>query len=91
MFGLLLVVCLFSASVIAQPFPNTLLWLDADDASTVNVTGATVSAWRDKSSNSFVAQANAAARPTFLLGGSLNGRNAISFASSSLHLGNPAR
>jgi len=53
------------------------LWLDASDASTITLNGATVSEWRDKSGNArHLSEATANNQPTM---STLNGRGAISF------------
>ena len=55
------------------------LWLDAADASTITLSGSTVSQWSDKSGNGFhVTQATASAQPTYSAA-SLNGLNTLSF------------
>lgn len=58
------------------------LWLDAQDAATITITGSGVSQWDDKSGNSNdVAQATDADRPTEV---TVNGKNAIFFDDSDL-------
>lgn len=58
------------------------LWLDAQDAGTITVTGSGVSSWTDKSGNSNdVGQATDADRPTQ---STVNGKNGITFAASDL-------
>ena len=53
------------------------LWLDASDASTITLNGATVSQWRDKSGNArHLSEATANNQPTM---STLNGRGALSF------------
>lgn len=60
----------------------TALWLDAADASTITLNGATVSQWADKSGNGRnAAQATAASQPTYTLNG-LNSKPSINFDGS---------
>lgn len=55
------------------------LWLDADDASTITLNGATVSQWRDKSGNSrHVSQGTPSLQPAYLAA-NLNGKAGIDF------------
>ena len=54
------------------------LWLDASDSSTVTLNGSTVSEWRSKSGTIAVAQATAAAQPTFT-SNYYNGLSALTF------------
>jgi hypothetical protein len=49
---------------------NLALWLDADDASTITLNGATVAQWDDKSGNNFnFANATASGQPAYLATG----------------------
>lgn len=58
---------------------TTQIWLDADDASTITLTGGFISQWNDKSGNNrHATQSTAASRPT-LTSGDLNGRNVVTF------------
>lgn len=69
--------------------PNTLgsslaLWLDAEDSASVILNGSTVSQWSDKSGNGRNAiQGTAANQPTYLLS-AINGKPALSFATSNM-------
>ena len=56
---------------------NLAAWFDADDASTITLTGSNVSEWRDKSGNGrHATQATAARQPAYTTN-SLNGRPAL--------------
>jgi len=58
---------------------NTALWLDAADASTVTVSGGTVSQWNDKSGNArHATQSTVGNRPTYT-SAALNGKNVLTF------------
>ncbi len=55
------------------------LWLDADDATTITLNGATVSEWRDKSGNArHATQITAASQPT-RTAAALNGKPVLTF------------
>lgn len=55
------------------------LWFDAADASTVTLSGSSVTSWADKSGNGFsVSQGSAVKQPTYLTANQ-NGLNTISF------------
>lgn len=59
--------------------PNLITWLDADDLSTITLSGSDVSDWNDKSgSANHVTQATSARRPT-RVANSQNGRAALDF------------
>jgi hypothetical protein len=59
--------------------PSLALWLDAEDASTITLNGATVSQWDDKSGNgNHVSNATAATQPAYLTTG-WNGKPTVSF------------
>ena len=60
---------------------TTSLWLDAADASTFTLTGASVNQWADKSGNSRHAAPAVAAKPT-LTANALNSLSGVSFAST---------
>lgn len=64
----------FSPSMI----PNTLLWFDASDTSTLSNTGSTVNSWRSKGSFIGTAASNAGTATTGLL--TLNGKNVVTIA-----------
>lgn len=67
----------------AQFGSNLALWLDANDASTISLSGSAVSQWRDKSGNGrHVAQAVTANQPTYQATG-FNGRPTVSFNGNS--------
>jgi hypothetical protein len=58
----------------AELGPDLVLWLDADDASTITLNGSTVSQWADKSSNGYsVSNGTAATQPDYLATG-FNGK-----------------
>lgn len=58
------------------------LWLDAEDAASITLNGATVSQWNDKSGNGrHVSQAAAANQPTYIASG-LNGLPIVDFVLS---------
>lgn len=66
---------------------QTALWLDAADANTITLNGATVSQWTDKSGNGRNAtQATAASQPTYNATGIL-GKPALSFDGANDSLG----
>lgn len=59
--------------------PNLITWLDADDSSTITLSGSNVTDWNDKSgSGNHVTQATSTRRPT-LVTNSQNGRAALDF------------
>jgi hypothetical protein len=64
----------FSPSMI----PNTLLWFDASDTSTISNTGSTVNSWRSKGSFIGTAASNAGTATTGLT--TLNGKNVVTIA-----------
>ena len=64
----------FSPSMI----PNTLLWFDASDTSTLSNTGSTVNSWRSKGSFIGTAASNAGTATTGVL--TLNGKNVVTIA-----------
>ena len=58
---------------------TTALWLDADDASTIALSGASVTEWHDKSGNAkHHSQATGSKQPTYSATG-FNGKGSISF------------
>ncbi|MGA0715722.1 MAG: hypothetical protein ACO3OO_10680, partial [Gemmobacter sp.] len=62
--------------------PALVLWLDADDASTLVLNGASVSQWQDKSGNArHVSQATLGQQPDYTPN-SLNGRSVVDFVRS---------
>ena len=62
--------------------PALSLWLDADDASTLVLNGASVSQWQDKSGNArHVSQATLGQQPDYTPN-SLNGRSVVDFVRS---------
>jgi hypothetical protein len=73
----------------APPVPaNLSLWLDASDASTLTLSGSSVSAWNDKSGvGNNVTQATAADMPQLVAAASgINGRSIVSFNGTSQFL-----
>lgn len=58
--------------------PDLALWLDADDASTLTLSGSVVDEWRDKSGNGRHFTGSGSARPA-LVSAAYNGRDAIQF------------
>jgi hypothetical protein len=65
--------------------PGLALWLDATDASTLSLSGTTVTQWRDKSSNGYTA--NASMGTVTSSTNLINGMNSIYFPSGSSLLG----
>ena len=62
---------------------NTVLWLDAADASTITLNGSAVSQWNDKSGNALhISQSTATQQPAYTLSG-LSNRNIITFNGTS--------
>jgi hypothetical protein len=62
---------------------DLVLWLDADDADTVTLSGSKVTAWGDKSGNGYsLVQGTDANRPTYETA-ALNSRNVVRFAGGS--------
>ncbi len=71
------------APVPTTPLAGSSLWLDAADASSVVLNGATVSQWNDKSGNNRNAtQGTAANQPGYASNALLGGKNVIDFAGS---------
>lgn len=61
--------------------PNCVLWLDAQDASTVILNGGNVSEWQDKSGNGqHRQQATVVKQPPYVTSSPINGKPAIQFA-----------
>lgn len=58
--------------------PDLALWLDADDASTLTLSGSVVDEWRDKSGNGRDFTGSGSARPT-VVSAAYNGRDVIQF------------
>jgi hypothetical protein len=58
--------------------PNTLLWFDASDTSTLSNTGSTVNSWTSKGSFTGAASSNAGTATTGLT--TLNGKNVVTIA-----------
>ncbi len=63
---------------------GAVLWLDADDYSTITESSGKVSQWNDKSTSGFnVSQPTTAEKPTYLASG-MNGRGTIRFVRSNV-------
>jgi hypothetical protein len=76
----------FSATTAAAFSPDVVsglqLWLDADDAASLTLSGSSISQWNDKSGNARHATASGAVRPT-LQTAAQNGKNTARFTATS--------
>lgn len=78
--------------------PGLVLWLDANDASTISLSGSDVTTWNDKSGNgNHVSQSSASLKPAYTPTGTSEGLGAIRFTDEFLSrtdalgfTGNPA-
>ncbi|MBT5910609.1 MAG: DUF2341 domain-containing protein, partial [Opitutae bacterium] len=63
----------------ADKFQNLMLWLDANDSSTITHTASAVSQWKDKSGNNVHAAQSTASKKPMLSSGTQNGLSTILF------------
>lgn len=71
---------LMTSGLLTDPrlISGCVLWLDAEDSSTVTLVSSKVSQWNDKSGSGFnVTQGTAGARPTYA--GTINGKSVVTF------------